>query len=768
MPHEQDAYQGFSLQSVCWGYRDIFRTTIESLFEQGLIGKGREEVSRRFFDLLKQADQGCFDHVLKEFLGAINPRSRWILDVPAVFADVVDLGRELAGSRLTDGITYFRLLGEGGFGDTPEKVRCLMNYLRRLRQDDRELALAFLKGYRRLDERLAPGEMETYLDAGLRIFAGNRRQGLHFMEGTSRSSENIIRSITHECRLDDVQASLASLLKALVGYEVHVSDLGSLDSDELAERGSSMVCMAAWLFVPEVIRRFETPRANRSWYLLVAVVAAGMLSGKSFCRIHGHPRYRTCADLVGTDTLALNALQILEFERILTTIRNKWPGARRLLDRGIAAEFERQPPSAAPADALLRACLSGNGSSGSAAGLVHRLAARSVNVFDTAALLDRRTRRALLRAWPGLDSAPLGTYGFLPDFLYRGEVSAPPADSLVADMKNQAARRRTGQGAEDKRRGATDGQRTARGKSTAETATGAAAAGYLYDEWSQPEKDYRRGYCLVRELRPQQRQDAALPPRVADEARLVRRAFERLKPDLAHREKYLAEGDRINSDLLVDYLVLRRRQPAPKVRFYEKPLARRRDLAVLVLMDVSGSTSEEEGTGKVIDLEKEAAFVFGEGLHALDDRFAICGFSGQGRERCEYHVYKDFDEAWGPRTMGWLAAARPSNATRIGAALRHSGYRLSRLPNRRRLIILITDGKPMDADYDPATRYAQYDVRKACEENERMDINTFAISTAENSRADMDIMFPRRRFVILADIRRLPRVLPALYARITV
>jgi nitric oxide reductase NorD protein len=74
----------------------------------------------------------------------------------------------------------------------------------------------------------------------------------------------------------------------------------------------------------------------------------------------------------------------------------------------------------------------------------------------------------------------------------------------------------------------------------------------------------------------------------------------------------------------------------------------------------------------------------------------------------------------------------------------------------------------MDSDYDPNTRYAQFDVRKACEENERQGISTFAISTAENSRADMEIMFPRGRFVILPDIGHLPTVLPKLYIRLTV
>ena len=203
------------------------------------------------------------------------------------------------------------------------------------------------------------------------------------------------------------------------------------------------------------------------------------------------------------------------------------------------------------------------------------------------------------------------------------------------------------------------------------------------------------------------------------------------------------------------------------VRFYQKPRIRRRDLATLILMDCSGSTGEEREAQRIIEIERESALILGQGLAGLGDSFAICGFSGQGRENCEYYVYKGFDEAWGPETIRRLMGASPRSSTRIGAALRHSGALIGRRGSRQKLVLLVTDGRPMDAGYDPESRYAQFDVRMACEENQRRGIHTFAISTEKNSRADMEIMFPRRRFVILADIRSLPRVLPQMFLRLT-
>jgi len=75
-----DRYQGFCLRSVTWGYRKIFENAIEELFRQGYLGSQRQEVTARFFGLMKRADQSCFDHVLRQFLGALNPTNRWIMD----------------------------------------------------------------------------------------------------------------------------------------------------------------------------------------------------------------------------------------------------------------------------------------------------------------------------------------------------------------------------------------------------------------------------------------------------------------------------------------------------------------------------------------------------------------------------------------------------------------------------------------------------------------------------------------------------------------
>ncbi len=753
---------GFSLRSVCWGYREIFADAIKDLLDAGAIGAGREAVTRDFYAMLKGADKCCFDHVVKEFLAALNPQTRWLLDLPGVFAEVTDLGRRFAESKLYHGSTFFRVMGEGGLGPTPTAVRYLVSACHRLFEVDEDIAAAFVRGYHKLQPRLTSAEIDQFINLGNTILQRSRDAAISYYAAESKAAENTIVALSRECRLADIRERLQAILQALTGRDVEVGDLGSLDSDDLLEHGAAFVCMYQWCYVPARIRAFEAVEANRDWFQLLAVVAAGMLAERSLPYVQGQPGCRHIEDLAGPDLRRQNLVTLIEYVRVLNRIRRRWPGAARLLDFGLRIEAERQ---AAGLEALLFHLVR----PGSDHTALRRLAAAAVNVFDTIQLVTED----VCSLYPEMGSRPLSCYSFLPDFRYASEVSSPPSSQLVADLKTEAdnARRQRETEDEDDADGASSPMALDRqGDGDDETEEGADAidAAFVYDEWCQSENDYLENYCKLHEVVPEVRPDQTVPPDVSDAARRVRRVFESLKPEIARKEKYLDEGDEINTDLLYDYIIDQQREPSPKVRFYEKPLIQERDLAVLILLDTSGSTSQVHGDSKVLELEKQAATILAEGLHGLGDRFELGGFSSNGADNCRYLLFKTVDEDWSDRIAQRLQSTHPANSTRMGVALRHAGWRLSRIEARQRLIILITDGKPMDSKYSPDTRYAQFDVRMACEENERQQIATFAISTEENSLADMEIMFPQHRFAILNDMQQLPRVLPKLYIRLTV
>ena len=763
---------GFDLKNVSWGYRRVFSELIGALLESGDLGPERKAVTDTVRSMLSRSQPGSFDFALKEFLAALNPQTRWLLELPGVFDDLCTLGMELAEAKLAHGIAFFRLWGQGQFGDNPQAIGDLIRHTHALRQVSPELAQAFMAGYGRLLGRINARQIDRFAAEVVRIHQRSPRSAADFAAGNLTSTWAFIRSLTDEARLEEMTQRLTRLARALSGRKMDVADMSGLDSDEVIERGPAVVCVANGLYLPARIGAATDRAGNEAIYLLMTVVAAEAVGMDGFAGIHGRDGVPDLPRAVGPDPKRCALTAVIETARIVSSIRSRMPGIRGALATAIEREFHGRPAETGT-DQLLRACLRADESTRGLAARVLAAARESRNWTDSARLAGE-----LAEAFGDLLDAPPRALTFFPDPYYHADAATLPPGSLVMDLSAKRRGRPSPGDADD----AAQLRRNAQGE---EEEADAPVAAFVYPEWNHSENDYYQDWCFLRERVGTGDDDA---PRVnpADEQAMARarRMFERLKPDLVRKEKYLPHGDEIDVDRLVEYMALRHHTPAPRERFYQRPVIRKRDLAVALLLDVSGSTAGLPGQPngdtagvaprppgdletRIIDLEKRAALTLGAGLEALGDRFGIFGFSGSGREHCEFFVYKDLDEPFGPAARGRLNAAKPTASTRIGVALRHCRRKLADVPARKKILIVITDGRPQDAGYDPVSRYAQYDVRMACQECARADIHVVCISTLENSRADLEIMFPHRRFVILENMTRLADVLPALYLKMT-
>jgi hypothetical protein len=760
-------YQGFSLDSVSWGYREIFAQAIEDLFRQGCLGPRRAAVTARFFELMKRSRQSGYDHLLRQFLGALHPRNHWIMSAADVFRDVVETGAALAESRIGLGIRFFQALAAGQLGGSPPEMRNGLRWLRNLHETDGDLASAFLDGHAYLAERLRPAEMESYLATAVRIHGAHPESGCAFLRGRLSTSEVYIRNLTRECRLADVAAALRGLIRALSGQVCDIHDLSRLDSDELLEHGTRTLTLRDSVYLPERCRHFPTAAGNRNWYELCAVVAAAMLAERSFPIVHGLPRYSDCRNLAGQDLRKINLFRLVEYARVLRRAVRQWPGSRRLIAWGLRCEPLAQADEAVFLK-LLTDAIFADGSVSSAVACLRQVADGCADCRETARRLgDARTQRRLAFL-PGLGERMLSPLSFISDFMFPTSYADPARRPQAAQPNEKTARRREGNEDAPRLFGPPQSALVDGEAEREEDEASAAEESFFYDEWDFRHNAYRTEWCQVRQSFAPTSGAGAVGDEWQDEIRRIGTVFERLKPDVARRVKRQVDGDRIDLDGLLTYLVERTREPAPTMRFYEQPRIVLRDLAALLLLDLSGSTgSQVEPHSSVLDIEKKTGILLGRGLAALGDPFAVCGFHSYGREKCRYFVFKTFAEPWSQASMARIMGAQAGGSTRMGAALRHAGRLLDDQPARRRLIVLATDGRPMDHDYDPTSRYAQHDVRMACEENARRGIHTFAISTDENSQADMEIMFPRRRFALMQDIRQLPKILPRLYIQTT-
>ena len=153
-------------------------------------------------------------------------------------------------------------------------------------------------------------------------------------------------------------------------------------------------------------------------------------------------------------------------------------------------------------------------------------------------------------------------------------------------------------------------------------------------------------------------------------------------------------------------------------RVYRDARNEERDLAVAVLFDASRSTESAVDGRPVIAVAREALIALAHGLQACGDSVAMYAFSSLRKERVFVDVCKSFDEPFGAKVDARVAALKPGFYTRLGAAMRHASFRLGERSNAKKLLLVITDGKPNDLDHYEG-RFGIEDTRHAAQEARR-------------------------------------------------
>ncbi len=288
-----------------------------------------------------------------------------------------------------------------------------------------------------------------------------------------------------------------------------------------------------------------------------------------------------------------------------------------------------------------------------------------------------------------------------------------------------------------------------------------------YPEWDYQIQLERPNWVTVLERRPPLG-DAAAIERIVDAHKPViarlKYLIESMSPQGLQRIRRLEDGDELDLEAAVRALVDLRMGRQPDSRIMMRHRLSRRDLAVLVLLDLSESSNDklrgQEQT--VLELTRAASVLLAGALDRIGDPFALHGFRSDGRHDVHYQRFKDFDEPWGEAAKARLAGMSGGYATRMGAALRHAGALLQRRPERRRILFIVTDGEPADNDVrDP--QYLRHDTRRAVEDLARLGITTYALSLDPHADLYVSRIFGMRHFTVLDQVERLPEKLPMLY-----
>ncbi len=310
-----------------------------------------------------------------------------------------------------------------------------------------------------------------------------------------------------------------------------------------------------------------------------------------------------------------------------------------------------------------------------------------------------------------------------------------------------------GQGRYHRKRG---GDRAAEAAATGE-------ADACYDEWDHRRRTYRRNWARVRE-RPIHPQPDDLVERTLARRRgllkHLRRTFEALRGE-ERLLKRQPQGENPDIDAIVEAYADQRAGLEPGERLFLKKQRVERNIAVLFMVDMSGSTK-----GWINEVEREALVLLCEALEHLGDRYAIYGFSGNTHLRCEVFRIKAFGEAYDATIKARIAGIRPGDYTRMGAVIRHLSGKLLAVDARTRVLITLSDGRPDDEDGYRGD-YGIEDTRQAVLEARSRGIQPFCITIDDQAQDYLPHLFGRANYTLVEDVAKLPYKVSDIYRRIT-
>ncbi len=289
--------------------------------------------------------------------------------------------------------------------------------------------------------------------------------------------------------------------------------------------------------------------------------------------------------------------------------------------------------------------------------------------------------------------------------------------------------------------------------------------GILLPEWDYRKSSLTKDYCLLQPMLADQMVPVPLPEHLRPVANTLKKRFCLLQAQRSWH-KHQSFGEEIDMDAWLR-IVTQPVQDINRQDYYRSRLNRQRDVACLLLADLSMSTdamiTEQQC---IIDVIKDTLLLFAEALNDAGDPFGIYGFSSVKNTQVRYHILKNFTEPYNDVTRGRITATRAGFYTRMGAAIRQSAEILKLQQSTQRLLMVVSDGKPNDIDQYEG-RYGIEDTRHAILEAKQQGLQPFCVTIDDRASDYLPYLFGDKGFVIVNDVAKLPQILPRLYLKLT-
>ena len=291
-----------------------------------------------------------------------------------------------------------------------------------------------------------------------------------------------------------------------------------------------------------------------------------------------------------------------------------------------------------------------------------------------------------------------------------------------------------------------------------------------YHEWDYATKSYRPDWVSLYETLHPPGNPADIDALLEKHAILVKRLkqlLDLLKPQQYVRIRYQEDGSELDLDTAIRSLIDYKSGSTPDPRINMSHKHDGRDIAVMLLLDLSASLNETPvGSEKtILELSREAVALLSYAIEHLGDQFAIAGFSSNTRHEVRYQHIKGYSEHWGDDVKARLAAIEAGYSTRMGAALRHAAHYLGNCQTDKKLLLVLTDGEPADIDVSDSKLLIE-DTRKAVQELDQEGIYTFCINLDPHADEYVQTIFGQQ-FLVIDKVEQLPEKLPKLFMSLT-
>ncbi len=295
--------------------------------------------------------------------------------------------------------------------------------------------------------------------------------------------------------------------------------------------------------------------------------------------------------------------------------------------------------------------------------------------------------------------------------------------------------------------------------------------GKPYAEWDYRDNRYKRNWAWVQEKQLaelDEHEATRLLTQYAPALKRLKRAIQSQKPTRMAPLRRQLDGDELDLEASIAYVVEKRARMSPQANIYRQRVVKHRDTAVLLLADLSTSImqSSTEGGGKVVDRIRAGMLLFAESMEEVGDPYSLAGFASKYRDNVSYYTIKGFDERLTAHARAVLGGLSGRLATRMGAAIRHAVAGFDRAPATRRLLLILSDGRPADYDDGGDERYLQEDTRMAVKEAGDAGVHLFCITLDAAGSQYLPQIFGAGHYLILDHIDDLPKKLPEVYLRL--